>query len=77
MLDQGASLLCPWIDEFTRHPGLLDPMEDLLGPDLLVWGVSLRLKEPDGRTFAGWASGHRLLRHQADRGDRRARAFRL
>ena len=54
MLDQGASLLCPWIDEFTRHPGLLDPMEDLLGPDLLVWGVSLRLKEPDGRTFAGW-----------------------
>ncbi|MDE0389420.1 MAG: phytanoyl-CoA dioxygenase family protein [Rhodospirillales bacterium] len=54
MLDQGASLLCPWIDEFTRHPGLLDPMEDLLGPNLLVWGVSLRLKEADGRTFAGW-----------------------
>ena len=54
MLDQGASLLCPWIDAFTRHPGLLDPMEDLLGPNLLVWGVSLRLKEADGRTFAGW-----------------------
>ena len=54
MLDQGASLLCPWIDEFTRLPGLLDPMEDLLGPNLLVWGVSLRLKEPDGKTFAGW-----------------------
>lgn len=54
MLDQGASLLCPWIDAFTRLPGLLDPMEDLLGPDLLVWGVSLRLKEADGRTFAGW-----------------------
>ena len=54
MLDQGASLLCPWIDAFTRHPGLLDPMEDLLGPNLLVWGVSLRLKEADGKTFAGW-----------------------
>ena len=54
MLDQGASLLCPWIDELTRLPGLLDPMEDLLGPNLLVWGVSLRLKEPDGKTFAGW-----------------------
>ena len=54
MLDLGASLLCPWIDEFTRLPGLLDPMEDLLGPNLLVWGVSLRLKEPDGKTFAGW-----------------------
>ena len=54
MLDQGASLLCPWTDEFIRRPGLLDPMEDLLGPNLLVWGVSLRLKEGDGRTFAGW-----------------------
>ena len=54
MLDQGASLLCPWIDEFIRHPGLLDPMEDLLGSNLLVWGVSLRLKEADGKTFAGW-----------------------
>ncbi len=54
MLDQGASLLCPWTDEFIRHPGLLDPMEDLLGPNLLAWGVSLRLKEADGRTFAGW-----------------------
>ena len=53
-LDQGASLLCPWIDEFIRHPGILDPMADLLGPNLLVWGVSLRLKEPDSRTFAGW-----------------------
>ena len=54
MLDQGASLLCPWVDAFTRLPGLLDPMEDLLGPNLLVWGSCLRLKEPDGRTFAGW-----------------------
>ena len=54
MLDQGASLLCPWIDEFTRLHDLLDPMEDLLGPNLLVWGVSLRLKEADGKTFAGW-----------------------
>lgn len=53
-LDQGASLLCPWIDDFIRHPGLLDPMEDLIGPNLLVWGVSLRNKNPDGKTFAGW-----------------------
>ena len=54
MLDQGASLLCPWVDRLTRLSGLLDSMEDLLGPNLLVWGVSLRLKEADGKTFAGW-----------------------
>ena len=60
MLDQGASLLCPWIDEFTRLRGLLDPMEDLLGPNLLakpLGRVSLRLKEPDGKTFAALAPG--------------------
>ena len=77
MLDQGASLLCPWIDEFTRLPGLLDPMEDLLGPDLLVWGVSLRLKEADGKTFAGWHQDTAYCGHQADRGDRRIGTLRL
>jgi hypothetical protein len=53
-LDQGASLLCPWIDEFIRLPGLLDPLADLIGPDILCWGVTLRVKEPDATTFAGW-----------------------
>ncbi len=53
-LDQAASLLCPWIDEMTRLPGIVDPIEDVLGPNLLCWGVSLRLKEPRTKTFAGW-----------------------
>ena len=53
-LDQGASLLCPWIDEFIRLPDLLDVMEDLIGPNILCWGVTLRLKKPDGKSFAGW-----------------------
>jgi hypothetical protein len=54
MLDQAASLLCPWIDEMTRLPGILDPVADVLGLDLLCWGVSLRLKEARTKTFAGW-----------------------
>jgi ectoine hydroxylase-related dioxygenase (phytanoyl-CoA dioxygenase family) len=53
-LDQKAHMLCPWVDEMIRLPGLLDPLEDLLGPNLLCWGTSLRVKEPDGKTFAGW-----------------------
>lgn len=53
-LDQAASLLCPWIDEMTRLPGILDPIEDVIGPDILCWGVSLRLKEARTKTFAGW-----------------------
>jgi len=33
---------------------VLDATEDLIGPDILCWGTSLRAKQPDGKTFAGW-----------------------
>jgi non-haem Fe2+, alpha-ketoglutarate-dependent halogenase len=53
-LDQKAHMICPWVDEMIREPGILDATEDLIGPDILCWGTSLRSKRPDGRTFAGW-----------------------
>jgi non-heme Fe2+,alpha-ketoglutarate-dependent halogenase len=53
-LDQKAHMLCPWVDEMIREPGILDATEDLIGPDILCWGTSLRAKAADGRTFAGW-----------------------
>jgi hypothetical protein len=53
-LDQKAHMICPWVDEMIREPAILDATQDLIGPDILCWGTSLRAKEPDGRTFAGW-----------------------
>lgn len=53
-LDQKAHMICPWVDEMIREPGILDATEDLIGPDILCWGTSLRAKKPDGKTFAGW-----------------------
>jgi non-haem Fe2+, alpha-ketoglutarate-dependent halogenase len=53
-LDQKAHLICPWVDEMIREPGILDATEDLIGPNILCWGTSLRAKVADGRTFAGW-----------------------
>jgi non-heme Fe2+,alpha-ketoglutarate-dependent halogenase len=53
-LDQKAHMICPWVDEMIREPGILDATEDLIGPDILCWGTSLRAKRPDGKTFAGW-----------------------
>jgi len=53
-LDQKAHMICPWVDDMIREPGLLDATEDLLGPNLLCWGTSLRAKAADGKTFAGW-----------------------
>jgi non-heme Fe2+,alpha-ketoglutarate-dependent halogenase len=53
-LDQKAHMICPWVDEMIREPAILDAIEDLIGPDILCWGTSLRAKAADGRTFAGW-----------------------
>jgi non-haem Fe2+, alpha-ketoglutarate-dependent halogenase len=53
-LDQKAHMICPWIDEMIHEPGILDAAEDLIGPDILCWGTSLRAKAADGKVFAGW-----------------------
>jgi hypothetical protein len=53
-LDQKAHMICPWVDEMIREPLILDRVEDLVGPDILCWGTSLRAKSADGKTFAGW-----------------------
>src|SRR4051812_44093016 len=34
-------LLFPWAAELVRHPGILDAVEDLLGPDILVFHTTL------------------------------------
>jgi non-heme Fe2+,alpha-ketoglutarate-dependent halogenase len=51
---QKPHLLFPWIDELIRHPGILDPVEDLLGPDLLVWTATFFIKEPHDTRFVPW-----------------------
>ncbi|HEY6335841.1 MAG TPA: phytanoyl-CoA dioxygenase family protein [Alphaproteobacteria bacterium] len=53
-LDQKAHMICPWVDEMIHEPGILDAAEDLIGPDILCWGTSLRAKAADGKVFAGW-----------------------
>lgn len=47
-------LLFPWLNELIRHPKILDAVEDLLGPDLLVWGSSFFIKEPRDPAYISW-----------------------
>ena len=49
-----AHLLCPWVDEIARHKRILDIYEDLIGPDILCYSMAFRIKNSDGKTFAGW-----------------------
>ena len=37
-----------------RHPRVLDAVESIVGPDILVWGTSFFIKEPRNRSFVSW-----------------------
>jgi non-heme Fe2+,alpha-ketoglutarate-dependent halogenase len=47
-------LLLTWLDELVRHPGVLDAVEQVIGPDILVWGSSFFIKEPRNPSFVSW-----------------------
>ncbi len=44
----------PWVDRLVRHPRVLDAVEDVLGPDILVWTSTFFIKEPGSPAFAAW-----------------------
>jgi ectoine hydroxylase-related dioxygenase (phytanoyl-CoA dioxygenase family) len=44
-----------WAYQLATHPRVLDAVEDVLGPDLLVWATELFAKHPhDGAVSIGW-----------------------
>jgi non-heme Fe2+,alpha-ketoglutarate-dependent halogenase len=44
----------PWCSTLIRHPRILDAVEDVIGPDILVWTSTFFIKEPHSPTFAAW-----------------------
>lgn len=49
-----SHLLFPWINDLMRHPRVLDAIEDVLGPNLLVWSTSFFIKEARDPGFVSW-----------------------
>ena len=49
-----SHLLFTWLDDMVRHPGILDAVEDILGPNILAWGSSFFIKEPRHPGFVSW-----------------------
>lgn len=47
-------LLLPWCDALARNPRILDVVEDLIGPDILIWTSTFFIKEPHSPTYAAW-----------------------
>ena len=44
----------PWFNDLIRHPRILDAVEDVIGPNILVWTSTFFIKEPHSPTFAAW-----------------------
>jgi hypothetical protein len=47
-------LLFTWADAIVRHPAILDAVEDVLGPDLLVWSSGFFTKDAREPGFVSW-----------------------
>ena len=44
----------PWFADLIRHPRILDVVEDVIGPDILVWTSTFFIKEAGSATYAAW-----------------------
>lgn len=47
-------LLFRWADELVHHPRVLDAVQDLIGPDILVYHSTLFLKEAHTPAYVRW-----------------------
>src|SRR4030088_2767715 len=50
----GSYVFLPWVDALVRHKRILDAVEDLIGPDILVYTATWFIKEAQSPTFAAW-----------------------
>ena len=47
-------LLFDWADALVHHPAVLDAVEDLIGPDILVYHSTTWIKEPGTPSYVLW-----------------------
>ncbi len=47
-------LLFDWAHEMATHPNLLDAVEDVIGPNIMLYHSNAWLKDPGGPGFVSW-----------------------
>jgi non-heme Fe2+,alpha-ketoglutarate-dependent halogenase len=47
-------VMLPWADALVRNPRILDAVESVIGPDILVYTTTFFIKEADSPTYAAW-----------------------
>jgi non-heme Fe2+,alpha-ketoglutarate-dependent halogenase len=54
VLRNKSHLALRWADELIRHPGVLDAVEQVIGPNILCWGSSFFIKNARDPSFVSW-----------------------
>jgi non-heme Fe2+,alpha-ketoglutarate-dependent halogenase len=49
-----AFLLFKWLDDLIRDARVLDPIEQLIGPDILCWSTIFWIKDAGSKSFVSW-----------------------
>ena len=49
-----AHLALKWVDEVVHHPAVLDAVEDIIGPDIRLYNLTLWIKDARDAAFVGW-----------------------
>ena len=49
-----SHLLFKWLSQLIRMPTVLDPVEDLIGPNILCWSTDWWIKEAHSKSFVSW-----------------------
>src|SRR5438477_5183514 len=47
-------LLFTWVDEIVHHPAVLDAVEDLIGPNIRLFHLTVWPKNANDPAFVGW-----------------------
>jgi non-heme Fe2+,alpha-ketoglutarate-dependent halogenase len=47
-------LYLPWAADLVRHPPILDAVESLIGPDILVYHLTIWVKEAGSTSYISW-----------------------
>lgn len=50
-----------WAHDLATHPAILDAVEDLIGPDILILSTILFAKPPNGHDYVSWHQDGRYL----------------
>ena len=72
MLRSFPAQLLPSFAALVRHPRIIEAVSQIIGPDILMWGSGLFIKEPNSRSFVSW---HQDLNYWGLDGDQEVTAW--